>query len=100
MPHMFINLLNYIMFIIATVMSCDIVSDIVCMLCFLCKIIITLKINKFNYSSHIDIITSVYGIMFIDNSIINEIMIRLFLYLKLCWFYNYQQHMLYIGLYV
>ena len=66
------------MFIIVMVMSRDIVSYIICMFYFLCEIIIIIKINKFIYFSYIDIIISVYGIMFINNNIINKIIIRLF----------------------
>ena len=41
-----------------------VVSYIICMLDVLCKIIIIIKINKFNHFSYIDIIISVYGIMY------------------------------------
>ena len=46
-------LLNYIMLIIVRVMSCDIVSYITCVFYFLCKIIVTIKTNKFIYFSYI-----------------------------------------------
>ena len=59
-------------------MSRDIVSYVMCMFCFLCEITIIIKINKFIYFSYIDIIISVYGIMFIINNIINKIIVRLF----------------------
>ena len=75
-----------------------IVSYIFCMLYFLRKRTIIIKISKSTYFSYIDIIISVYGIMFINTNIIDIIIIRLFLDLKLCWFYNYWQHRLYIGL--
>ena len=45
---------------------------------FLYKISIIIKMNKFIYFSYIDIIISVYGIMFIINNIINKIIVRLF----------------------
>ena len=49
---MFINLFNYIMFIIVMVMSCDIISYITCIMYFLCKILIVCGITcifSFNY---------------------------------------------------
>ena len=59
-------------------MSCDIVSYVICMFYFLCEIIISIKINKLFKFSYIDITISVYGIMFINNNIINKFIIRLF----------------------
>ena len=41
------------------------------------EIILIIRISKFIYFSYIDIIISVYGIMFIDNDIINNIIIRM-----------------------
>ena len=60
-------------------MSRGVVSYVICMFSFLCEIVIVIKINKFIYFSYIDIIISVYGIMFIYNDIINQIIIRLFI---------------------
>ena len=58
-------------------MSRDIVSYVICVLCFLCEIIIIITINKISYFSYIDITISVYGIMIINNDIINKIIIRM-----------------------
>ena len=69
---MFINLFDYIMLMVVMVMSRNIVSYTVCMFYVLCKIIITSQLNKLMYFSYSDIIISVYGITFINNSIINN----------------------------
>ena len=53
------------MFIIVT-LSRNIVSYIICIVYFLCKIIITIKSNKLIYCSDIDSVIGVYGIMFIN----------------------------------
>ena len=70
------------MFIIATVMSRNIVSFTHCMFYF-SSIDIIMRINKLMYFSYIGIIISVYGIMLFNNNIMNTIVIR-FLDLKLC----------------
>ena len=52
MFYMFINSFNYIMFVIVMVMSCDSISDITCMIYFLCKILVVCGIKcifSFNY---------------------------------------------------
>ena len=48
-----------------------------------------MEVNKFIYFSDIGIIISVYGIMCINNGIINKAYNTPLLDLKLCWFYNY-----------
>ena len=67
------SLFNYIMFIIVMVMSCDIFNDITCMFYTLCKIIVTIKINKFIYFSYTVCTISVNGIVLINNNVINKI---------------------------
>ena len=59
------NLFNYIMFIIVMVMSCDIVSYIICMFYFICKEISSLKFISLCICGYIDIIISVCGFMFV-----------------------------------
>ena len=78
MLYVFVNVLNYIMFIFVMVVSCGIVSYITCMLHFLCKLITIIKNHKFMYFSYIYITISVYGIMFINNNTIGKHMVRLF----------------------
>ena len=72
MLYTLINSVSYIMSISVMVMSSDIISYVICVFGFLCEISITLKLNKFSYFSFIDIIISVYGIMFIHNDTINQ----------------------------
>ena len=60
----------------------NIVSYITCMVYVLCKIIIIININKFVYFSYIDVIISVYGIVCVNNNIINHIVIRRLLFLR------------------
>ena len=64
-------------------MSRNIVSYFICMVYFLCKLVIILKTNKLIYVSYIEITISVYGIRFICNNSINNIIIRILLDLKL-----------------
>ena len=54
------------MFIIVMVMSRDIVIYITCMFYFFWEVITTIKSKQFIYFSYIDIIISVYSIMFIN----------------------------------
>ena len=63
---------NYIRFTIVMVMSCNIISDITFMFCCLCKIIVVIRTNKFNYVSYIVCIISVNGIMFINSNTISK----------------------------
>ena len=66
---------SYIMFIIVMGMSCDIISGIICMFYFLCKIVVIIEISKLIYFSYSVRIISVNGITFIDNNIISIILI-------------------------
>ena len=84
MLYMFINFSNCIMFIIVMVMSRNVISYSTCMFYFLCEMIIVIKIGKFIYFSYIGIIISVYGVMFLNNRIVNKIYNTSFLDLKLC----------------
>ena len=94
---MFVTLLDYIMFIIVTAMSRNVISYITCMFYSLCKVFTVIKMNKFIYLCYIDTVISVCGIMLISNNMINKVIIR-FLDLKLSWLCNDYQHQLYIGL--
>ena len=62
MLYMSITFVNYIMFIIVTVVSRDIVSYVSCMLYFLCEIVIIIQMNKCIYFRYID--ARVCGIMY------------------------------------
>ena len=77
---MLVYLFNYIMFIIVMVMPCDIISDISFMLYFLCKIIVTIRINKLIWCSYTISIISVNGSMLMDDNTISKIIIC-FLYM-------------------
>ena len=70
---MFMYIFNHIMLIIVMVMSCDIISDIMCMFYFLCEIIVIIKINQFIYFSYIVSIISVNDTVFINSSTISKI---------------------------
>ena len=70
---------NYIIFIIVTAMSPNVISYVICVLYCLCSIISTIEISLF---SGIDITISVYGVMFINYYIINK-KCNVFLDLKL-----------------
>ena len=68
---------NYNMFIIVMVLSCYMVNCITCMFYFLCEEITVMKINKFLCLVTL-ILPLVYGIVFINNGIVNKHIIRLF----------------------
>ena len=54
-------------------MSCDIISDIIFMFYYVCKITVIININKFIYFSYIVSIISVNGIMFMNNNTVGNI---------------------------
>ena len=65
MRYMFIKLFDNIMFIIDMVMSCDIISDIACIIYFLCEILIVCGIKCNIILGYIVCSISVKGAMFI-----------------------------------
>ena len=77
MRYMFVHYFIYTMYIIVMIMSRDIVSCVICMFFFPCEII-----NKFIYFSYIDITSRVYGIVLINNDIIDKTYNSSNLYLK------------------
>ena len=68
-------LFKYIMLTIVMVMSCDIISDTIFMLYFLCNTIVIIEINKFIYFRYTVSTISVNCIMLINNNIISNILI-------------------------
>ena len=89
-------LFNYIVFVIVMVMSCGIVSDITCIIYFLCKILLVCGIKCIISFTYVVCIISVNGITLIDSSIISNIFKVSF---TLCFYlsYSYSTHQLNIG---
>ena len=70
---MFMYLFNYSLLIIVMVMPCGVIGYIMFKFYFLCKTVVTIKINKFMYLSYIVSISNVNGTMFINNNIISKL---------------------------
>ena len=94
---MFINLFNYIMFIIIVNMSCNIIRYITCIEVPF-RIVIGISIIQGIITfSYIVCIISVNGIMLINNNIIIKIIICLLYIMRFYLFYSYWKHQLNIG---
>ena len=70
-------------------MSCNIVSGIIVMFYFLCRLIITIEIKTFIYFSYIVSIIRVNGTMLVNNKIISNIIICVSLHYVFYLSYSY-----------